>query len=65
MRSYNVDITEVLKQTVSIEATSAEEAHYLVEKAWKEGAYILGGDDFTEVDFTAYRHREKDRGCER
>ena len=65
MKTYDVDITEVLKRTVRIEAESAPEAHYLVEKAWKEGAHILGSDDFSEVDFTAYRHREQNRGIAR
>jgi hypothetical protein len=65
MRSYDVDITEVLKRTVSIKADSAEKAHFLVEKGWKEGAYILDSDDFKEVDFNATRHREKDRGADR
>jgi hypothetical protein len=65
MKAYDVDITEVSKRTVSIKADSAEEAHFLVEKGWKEGAYILDSDDFKEVDFSATRHRDKERGCER
>jgi hypothetical protein len=36
MRTYDVDITEVSKRTISIKANSAEEAYFLVEKGWKE-----------------------------
>jgi hypothetical protein len=65
MRTYDVDITEVSKRTVSIKANSAEEAHFLIEKGWKEGAYILDSDDFKEVDFNATRQRSRDIGTSR
>ncbi len=51
IRRYNIIILEYLKRVVSVEAASWEEAKVKVEKAWKDGEYVLGADDFAGVSF--------------
>ena len=51
MKEYDVEITETLQKTVTIEATSPEEAAKLVEAAYKDSEYILDAEHFVGVDF--------------
>jgi hypothetical protein len=53
MKIYKVEITETLQATVEIEANSPEEAEEIVETQWKDGAFVLGADNFTDVQFSA------------
>ena len=50
-KTYNIEITETLQRTISIEASSDEEAREKVEEMWKKSKIILGADDFKGVDF--------------
>lgn len=50
---YKVEITETLQMNVEVEADSLEEAEQLVNDKWYKGEYILGADNFIDVDFEA------------
>lgn len=51
IRRYNIIILEYLKRVVPVEAASWEEAKAKVERAWKDGEYVLSADDFAGVSF--------------
>ena len=46
-------ITERLRKEIVVMADSAEEAERVVSDRWKSGVYVLGADDFIDVDFKA------------
>ena len=50
---FKVTITETLKRTVEVEADDLHEAEQMVSDDWHSSKYILGADDFTDVDFEA------------
>ena len=49
MKEFDVTITETLKLTVSVEASSKEEAQQMVSDQWHAGDHILDADNFVEV----------------
>ena len=51
MKKFDVEITETLQRTVSVEAASQEEAEKIVTKAWNNEDYVLDSADFVGVDF--------------
>ena len=51
MKSYNVEITETLRRTVTIEAHDYDEAIDKVREAWKKSEFVLDADDFLEAGF--------------
>ena len=65
MKEYEVTICEKLEMKVVIEADSPQKAEQLAEERWSKGEYILDAGNFTGVDFTAKRVREKEIGCSR
>ncbi len=48
---YKVDILETLKRTVTVEAESADAARNIVMGDYFDAEYILGNDDFYDVEF--------------
>lgn len=58
MKMYDVEITETLQRTVSVEAASREEAERIVTEAWNDEVYVLDSTDFIDVDFKAVGERE-------
>ena len=50
MKQFDVEITETLQRTVSVEAASRKEAERLVKEAWSNEDYILDSNDFVGVD---------------
>ena len=58
---YDVRISETLEKTVTVEATSWEEAKAIAESAWKNGDYILDADNFTGVNFLLERRTKHDK----
>lgn len=58
MKEFDVTITETLKLTVSVEASSREEAEQMVNDQWRAGDHILDADNFVEVDFESNDGRE-------
>ena len=51
MKSYNVEITETLRRTVTVEAHDYDEAIDKVREAWKKSEFVLDADDFLEAGF--------------
>lgn len=56
--TQNVEITETLQRTVSVEAASQEEAEKIVTKAWNNEDYVLDSADFVGVDFKTVGEQE-------
>ena len=50
---FMVTITETLKRTVEVEADSQHEAEQIVSDGWHNSKYILGAEDFVDVNFEA------------
>ena len=51
MKSYEVEITETLRRTVTVEARDYDEAISKVRNAWRRSEYVLDADDFLEAGF--------------
>ena len=64
MKTYYVAITETLQKTVEVEAASREQAQELVERKWNDSEYILDGESFVGVEFSAWE-KERRRDYER
>lgn len=58
MKKFDVEITETLQRTVSVEAASQEEAEKIVTKAWNNEDYVLDSADFVGVDFKTVGEQE-------
>lgn len=58
MKMYDVEITETLQRTVSVEAASREEAERIVTEAWNDEVYVLDSTDFIDVDFKTVGEQE-------
>lgn len=58
MKEFDVTITETLKLTVSVEASSKEEAQQMVNDQWHAGDHILDADNFVEVEFESNDGKE-------
>ena len=50
-KTFEVEITETLVKTVTVEAADAHEAQQIVADGYHRGHYILLADDFRGVDF--------------
>ena len=57
MKEYDVKITETLEKTVTVQASSREEAEEKVNAAWSNSEYILDSEDFVGVDFKTEHER--------
>lgn len=51
MKEFDVTITETLKLTVTVEASSKEEAEQMVNDQWHAGDHVLDADNFADVEF--------------
>ena len=51
MKFYKVEITEILRRTVTVEARDYDEAISKVREAWRRSEYVLDADDFLEAGF--------------
>lgn len=58
MKKFDVEITETLQRTVSVEAVSQEEAEKIVTEAWNNEDYVLDSTDFVGVDFKTVGEQE-------
>ena len=58
MKKFDVEITETLQRTVTVEATSQEEAERMVERSWRDGDYVLTDEDYVGVDFKTVGEHE-------
>ena len=50
---YNVTITETLELTVAVEAGDQQQAEQIVSDGWRNSNYILGAENFVDVQFEA------------
>ena len=48
MKKFDVEITETLQRTVTVEAASQEEAERMVDRGWRDGDYVLTDEDYVE-----------------
>lgn len=53
MRTYRVEITEMLQKTVEVKANSRKEAEEKVEDQWKNCKHVLDAENFVGVEFKA------------
>ena len=53
MARYKVEIMEILRHVVEVEAGSQKMAEQIVNDRWKDGEYILDADNFAGVEFKA------------
>lgn len=61
MKDYEVTISETLQRTVQVRADNIAEAEAMVEERWRNSEYILGAEDFSEVNFHVAEHvRERE-----
>ncbi len=51
MEIYKVEIVEMLRRTVEVEAASYDEAERIVSGRWRDSEYVLDADDFDGVEF--------------
>ncbi len=58
MKEFDVTITETLKLTVSVEASSKEEAEQMVNDQWRAGDHVLDADNFVDVKFESNEGKE-------
>ena len=49
MKKFEVEITETLQRTVTVEAASQEEAERMVDRGWRDGDYVLTDEDYVGV----------------
>ena len=58
MKKFEVEITETLQRTVTVEAASQEEAERMVDRGWSNGDYVLTDEDYVGVDFKTVGEQE-------
>lgn len=63
MKKFDVEITETLQRTVSVEAASQEEAEKIVTKAWNNEDYVLDSADFVGVDEVGFTDTQVSNFC--
>lgn len=51
MNKYKVNIEEILRRVIEIEAESEDDAESKVRTMYKEQKIVLGAEDFQEVEF--------------
>ena len=51
MKVFNVEITETLRRSVTVQAHDEREAYNKVCEAWIRSEYVLDADDFLEAGF--------------
>ena len=52
-RKFMVTIIETLQRTVEVEADNPHEAEQMVSDGWHDSKYVLGSEDFIDVEFEA------------
>ena len=58
MKEFEVNITETLQKTVTVEAESREEAERMAEDMWRDEDIVLDAEDFTGVEFSGNDGKE-------
>ncbi len=55
MRTYKVEIEEILQNVYDIEANSLEEAINIAEERYRNEEYILEAEDLKKTNFREYK----------
>ena len=58
MKEFEIEITETLKKTVTVEADSKDEALQMVEDMWKDSDIVLDSDNFVGVEYASNEGKE-------
>ena len=58
MKEFDINITETLEKTVTVEAENREEAEEKVQQAYYNSEYVLDSENFTGVKFAVEEERE-------
>lgn len=58
MKEFDINITETLEKTVTVEAENRKEAEEKVQQAYYNSEYILDSENFTGVKFAVEEERE-------
>lgn len=61
MKEFEVNITETLQKTITVEADSREEAERMAEDMWRDADIVLDAEDFTGVEFTGNEGKDIDK----
>ena len=51
LQNFEVEIIEKLSKIVKVKAKNRNEAERIVSDNWRAGQYILGAEDFIDVEF--------------
>ena len=51
MKSYKVEIIEILRRTVTVDARDYDDAINKVREVWRRSEIVLDADDFIEAGF--------------
>ena len=57
MKTYQIQIKEILEMTVIVEAENVAQAKENVKQKWGNGDYVLGADNFQDVMFSIRRKK--------
>ena len=57
MKPYEVEITETLRRTVTVEAHDYDDAINKVRNAWRRSEYVLDANYFLEAEFEIVRFK--------
>jgi len=52
-KKFCVTITETLRRTITVAADDHAQAEQMVSDGWHNSKYILGSEDFVDVEFEA------------
>ncbi len=58
MKKFDVEITETLQRTVTVEAASQEESERMIDHGWHNGDYALNDEDYVGGDFKTVSEQE-------
>lgn len=58
MKEFDVEITEILKRTVTVKAENADEAMDLVHDQHSQGIHVLDAEDFADMTIETKAERE-------
>lgn len=59
MKTYQVEVEEILKKNVFVEANSEEEAHQKAQEMYSNEEIILGAEDFQEYNIFVVKEVDK------
>ena len=53
LQTFKVTITERLQKPVIVDAGNLDEAEQIISNNWRNSEYVLGAEDFVDVEFEA------------